>query len=252
VGSNPTTGGASRAEAVIRLPATPGLITWIPKAESMKVVLATAARVFEREAPVKADWISLTIALVALSALAGCSTPTASGYLADYDRLAEGQFLEEYWSDRSAIRAGGYSTIQLSEVSTDRIEDQKGITASECAELLRSSLVQGSLGNIVASPSGTGRIAQLDVAITNMDPGSAAARIFAGELGAGHAWVQIEGSVVDPKSGEVLASFAERRRSSGAIGFEDVGGDSGPSQVRRMVRDIAIDIRKEIDASFAQ
>ena len=69
---------------------------------------------------------------------------------------------------------------------------------------------------------------RFDLAITHMDPGSSAERLWAGEFDAGHAQLQVEGKVVDIESGEIVAAFAERRRYSGALGAEDLGGDAGP------------------------
>ncbi len=190
--------------------------------------------------------------LVVISGLAGCSTPMSSGYLADYQRLEKGQFLERYFADGSAIARGNYDTVVLEIVSTDAIQDQKGVTKAECAQWLEHALVQDPTltEKIVVSSGREGSTAELNIAITEMTPGSAGARIFAGELGAGHAWVQVEGTVTDSRTDATLATFADRRRSSGAIGFEDVGGDSGPSLVRRMTEAIGEDIRSELRASF--
>jgi hypothetical protein len=83
-----------------------------------------------------------------------------------------------------------------------------------------------------------------------MTTGSAFARMVAGELGAGHGWVQIEGRVTDEESGVLLVSFADRRRGSGAVGFRDLGGDSGPAMVREMITAIGFGIRSELDHAF--
>ena len=56
------------------------------------------------------------------------------------------------------------------------------------------------------------------------------------ELGAGHAHLQVEGKVVDIHSGNAMASFAERRRSSEAIVAEDLAGDAGPHIIEHIKR----------------
>jgi hypothetical protein len=43
-----------------------------------------------------------------------------------------------------------------------------------------------------------------------------------------------------------LAEFAERRRESGAIGFEDIGEDAGPTLVRRLLHNVGEDFVKEL------
>jgi hypothetical protein len=87
------------------------------------------------------------------------------------------------------------------------------------------------------------------MAITYLTPGNATARILAAELGAGHAFVQVEGKLTDAKTGEEIARFADRRRDSGSIGFEDVGGDAGPRLVERLLKGISADVVKELSAT---
>ena len=190
--------------------------------------------------------------LVLFAGLAGCSTPLETGYLSDYGRLEEGQFLERYFADQAAISSGDYAEIVLATVSIDAIQDEDGVKKAECAQWLRQALVNDlSLTEpVVVASAGEGSTAELSMAITEMSPGSARSRILAGELGAGHAWIQLEGIVTDSRTEAVLASFAERRQSSGDIGIDDLGGDSGPSLVRQMIEAIGRDIRSELGASF--
>jgi len=71
-----------------------------------------------------------------------------------------------------------------------------------------------------------------------------------GELGAGHAQVQVEGKITNMSNGDLLATFAERRRSSGAVGFKDLGGDAGPALIKHMIGEISSDINDELRSSF--
>ncbi len=117
---------------------------------------------------------------------------------------------------------------------------------------MKAALVENS-GKLRSATTFTTEAGQaeavLHIAITEMTPGSAGGRIFAGELGMGHAFVQVEGRLVDLESGKDLVAFADRRRSSGAIGFEDMGGDAGPRLVRRMLKGIAADLVRELEQS---
>ncbi|WP_456444477.1 DUF4410 domain-containing protein [Thiolapillus sp.] len=186
---------------------------------------------------------------IAIALAAGCaSTPTTSGYLRDYSRLQPGQYLEKYWADKTHIKQSGSPAILLGEISVDNISDQKGITVAGCVAILKSSLEDGG----IVSSDYQDTPVRLDLAITYMDPGSAAKRVWAGELGAGHAQVQIEGRVTDTTSGNVLATFAERRRSSGYIGIKDIGGDSGPSLIKQMITLISGDVTNELRQTFSQ
>jgi len=173
------------------------------------------------------------------------AAPKASGYLSDYNRLVEGEYLEAYWVDMAAIVRSKSPAIELGEISAIGVKDHKGVTVDNCVAWLKSDL-QGKL----ISASYTDSRYKLDLVISHMDPGSAAKRIWAGEFGAGHAQLQIEGIVTDTESGEVVAEFAERRRSSGAIGIEDLGGDAGPHIIEHLVSLIATDINSELQASF--
>ena len=58
--------------------------------------------------------------------------------------------------------------------------------------------------------------------VNNLDPGSKAARYWAG-FGAGATRVEIEGEVMDARTGKVLLRFRQERRSGS--GFNAFGGD---------------------------
>jgi hypothetical protein len=194
------------------------------------------------------------VVLFSMLILMGCaSTPKKTGYLMDYDKLTKGQYLDNYWVNTPLVTKKKYSKISLSSISINRISDKKGVTAENCRDWLRNFLIKaaGSSGiNILTKEDSTEVQVRLDIAITEMTPGSAGGRVFAGEFGMGHAWVQVEGSVVDIASNEPIALFSDRRRSSGAAGLKDIAGDSGPSLVRGMLEQIAVDIIKELTETF--
>ncbi len=187
------------------------------------------------------------------SFLGGCAPTVRTDYLRSYDKLHKGKHLDRYWSNTSLISKKKYSTIRVDRIAIDRISNQKGVAAEDCREWLRNALVKASSASgthIVFEAGPDVAQAKLEIAITEMTPGSAAGRMFAGELGAGHAWVQVEGRIVDIESNEEVVAFSDRRRSSGAIGLRDIGGDAGPSLVREMLEQIAYDVMQELEGSF--
>jgi hypothetical protein len=187
------------------------------------------------------------IALIGGFVLTGnAAAPKSSGYLSDYHRLIEGEYLEAYWVDVAHIERTRSPSMLLGEISTVGIKGHKGVTVADCVGWLERELLNGAM--ISNRQAATYR---LDLAITHMDPGSAAKRLWAGEFGAGHAQLQIEGKVVEIESGAVVAAFAERRRSSGALGAQDLAGDAGPHIIEHLVSLISADVKSELLATFS-
>ncbi len=193
----------------------------------------------------------LHLAIIALVSgfvlTAYAAAPTASGYLSDYDRLIEGEYLEAYWVDIAQIQQSAAPSMLLGEISVAGIKHHKGVTVADCVGWLKRDLLERA----VISDSQSDAKYRLDLAITHMDPGSSAKRLLAGEFGAGHAQLQVEGKVVDIESGEVVATFAERRRSSGALGAKDLGGDAGPHIIEHLVQLISTDVNSELLSTFS-
>jgi hypothetical protein len=181
----------------------------------------------------------------------GCATVKKTGFLSGYERLHKGRYLERYWSD-TELKPQTVSKISIEEIDTSQIVDQPTVTRSNASTWLKTAIVSsirnqpGWQTNESAEPSS----AKLFLAITYLTPGSAVGRIFAGELGMGHAIVQVEGKLIDSSSGKEVASFADRHRDSGSIGFEDNLGDAGPKLVKRMLEKTASDAVKELSASL--
>lgn len=191
-----------------------------------------------------------------LLSLYGCASPAIrTGYLLDYDRLYKGKHLENYWANKSLINESKYSTIRIEPINIDRILAQKGVTPDDCRRCVYDALRKEGEGSLqphfVFDEQPDIAQVKLEIAITEMTPGSAVGRIFAGELGLGHAWIQVEGKVVDLKRIEEIAAFSDRRRSSGAIGLRDLGKDSGPILVCELLKQIAADIIYELKESFS-
>jgi len=191
---------------------------------------------------------------LALLLTSGCaSTVKPSGFLSGsgYEHLHQGQYVDRYWSD-AELKPQALSKISIEEIDTSRITDQPSVTRSDAATWLTAAMDS----SIRAQPSWQTKqshdqpTARLFLAITYLTPGSAGGRMFAGELGMGHAIVQVEGKLIDASSNKELASFADRHRDSGSIGFEDIAGDVGPRLVRRMLEKMASDLVKELSASM--
>lgn len=179
---------------------------------------------------------------------AGCaSAPTTSGYLSNYSNLQAGEYLEKIWVDKNKVQKTDTVSILMGDVTTDKIGDKKGVTVQDAVSWLQSALEKEK----VVLKKHQAALLRLDLAITFMDPGSASGRFLAGELGAGHAQLQIEGKVINIADGALIVAFAERRRSSGAIGLKDIGGDSGPNLVQAMTQDVSSDISRELLKIFS-
>lgn len=189
--------------------------------------------------------IAIVFLLGGFALSASAASPKPSGYLSSYDRLVEAEYLEAFWVDIPGITRTQSPRFLLGDISVGGIEDHKGVTVDDCVAWLRTDLLSSAA--IGDDPAAAYR---LDLAITHMDPGSAAKRLWAGEFGAGHAQLQIEGKVVNIESGQVVAEFAERRRSSGALGAKDLAGDAGPHIIEHLVSLISADVNSELLATF--
>ncbi len=190
------------------------------------------------------------MAIFLLATVSACSTPKAGGLFRDTEALGKGHYVDKSRVDLAALREANFSAIVLAEIDTSRVADQDGITRQEGAATLFQALTQAPSDPRVLKLSGSGAIGRLEVAIVEMSTGDAIARVLAGELGAGHAWVQVDARLVNPTSGQVVAEFSDRQRGSGAIGFRDTFGSSGPAMVREMLTGIGRALRDELRNIF--
>jgi hypothetical protein len=110
-----------------------------------------------------------------------------------------------------------------------KLPDKDDNTYEPVKKVLASSaegFVQGLRGSVEQTvkvserPAKTSDTLIIRGKVVAMDPGSKAARYWAG-FGAGAAKAKIEGEIVDAKSGAVLARFTQERRS----GVGAMGGD---------------------------
>jgi Domain of unknown function (DUF4410) len=195
------------------------------------------------------DLRTAALAVVTTCAMPACtSPPKPTEFTPAVGALGKGMFVDQAWVDSGTLHAGRYARIALGSVDVSRIHDQKGISASDAAAALTGALLEPGSADTVVTLPGAGGAAKLETAITELDPGDAFARVMAGELGAGHAWVQVEARLVDPATGKPVAVFVERSRDSGAAGLRDTFGSAGPTLVREMLKRAASDLRDELRA----
>ncbi|MEM9281757.1 MAG: DUF4410 domain-containing protein [Verrucomicrobiota bacterium] len=183
-------------------------------------------------------------------ALSSCHTVKETDYLSNYEVLEKGDLLERVWQAPNASIPQS-ARIQLNTIDTRSIQDHEMISASQAKEILTSRLLTTGKTkeiNITTNKnSQTTEFAILEISIVKMTPGSAAARILAGELGAGHAIVQVEGKLLRKSNGEALFIFSDRRGASGLAGIKDLAGDQGKNLVTKLLTAIADDIVAELD-----
>jgi hypothetical protein len=130
--------------------------------------------------------------------------------------------------------------------------------AETCRILLGACLGLPAYDDLAQSNS-RGRLLRLDLAITDMSPGIAALRVFEWLtlFGLGHAYLQVEGILWEPRRREALLKFAARRRRSGLSAREDwmpapedlaLPEDFPRTMAGHLIRRIAYDILMELDA----
>ncbi len=188
--------------------------------------------------------------LLSLIVISGCATTGAkTGYLQNYDELKRGSFLHGFHLNPKASSLP-ISTIRVGEIDTSKTPGAVTYTPAQASTDLKGALqtaVQryGQIDRYKFDPSAQAD-ATLELAITEINPGSRAGRFFAAEFGAGHAYVQVEGKLMNTSTSEELASFSEKRRSSGLAGTLDTFEDAGPTLMKQMLSGIAADIVQEL------
>jgi len=126
---------------------------------------------------------------------------------------------------------GDYTQVVVEPFDTDSVQlpdkdDNSYDAARKVVSSATEGFVQGLRGSIEPKVSLSEKSGKSEGTllvrgkVLEMDPGSKAARYFAG-FGAGAARTKIEGEIVDGHTGEVLARFTQERRS----GVGMMGGD---------------------------
>lgn len=195
--------------------------------------------------------VTITALTVIISLGTGCSTTAVkSDFLTDQQRLHKGKHIKNYWATDDLAKTT-LARIYLEPIDTSRIQDVPEISRDTAAHTLKFAALENIRfpgGWLVAEEPQTAT-ARMALAITYLHPGSVSGRFWAAEFGAGHAYVQVDGKIIDVVSGKEIACFMERRRDSGSIGFEDLGGNAGARMVKRMLERVAADFVKELSES---
>jgi len=190
------------------------------------------------------------IVCASLVSTLACSAPINTGYLDQQAVMQPGQFMDGVWCDDQIDQPPTYSQVRVVSVEARGIEDRKGVSTDDAVSWLREQLAQASDesndDDVLLTLPGEGPVASLELAITEMTPGSVAGRFWGGEFGAGHAFVQVEGKLTDASEGALLCELVQRARASGAVGFRDWGGDAGPAMVEEMLGLVAQALIQEL------
>lgn len=201
-------------------------------------------------------WTGLFLVICLSLMTVGCAaTPDRVRFLDQKSTLTGGKYVDLVWVDSERMGAKTYLPVALGPISTRPVTDQKGITAAEGAGRLKTAILekaQEARLPLAVEGDETTAPARLELALTEMYPGGRWDRMMNAEFGAGHAFVQVEGRVVDVASGEAVLTFADRRRSSAWIGLRDIPRDAGPVVVREMLEGIAGDVVAELAENLSR
>lgn len=114
---------------------------------------------------------------------------------------------------------------------------------------IKPAFIEGFLKNLRRKPGlantlrGKGETLVIRARLTKLDPGSQAARFWAGGLGAGSVKIEMTGEVIDARSRKTLVRFRQERRS----GFGAFGGGYG-ELFARTARQIGGDVAELLNA----
>ena len=164
--------------------------------------------------------------------LAGCATADHGGFLDTYEGMTKGKHLEQQRLEPD-LKLGNNTLIDIKQPSVEKLpRDQEALNKRYQTYL--HNVLEKRLSSISGVQIETGEKKEgaaggerwiLETAITDLDPGSRLARWMAGELGAGHSYVQVEGIIRDASTQKVLMRFADKRAGSGTGGLDITGGD---------------------------
>lgn len=183
--------------------------------------------------------IGLLVALPAGGQRGG--VPTAPGVYEDWNEdLDRVEIVETFAkADYSRLVVEAFDTAEtpLPERDDNTYEPVQEVLADVAGPLVEG-LVEAEPGLAVekGEASGEAGVLVLRGRVVEMDPGSRAARYWAG-FGAGAARTKLEGELVDAASGRVLLRFTQERRSG--VG---VGGGNYVNLLQRNLRAIGEDL----------
>ncbi|HKH48114.1 MAG TPA: DUF4410 domain-containing protein [Thermoanaerobaculia bacterium] len=165
----------------------------------------------------------LLLAAVAMPAAArkAKGSSTAPGTYTDWkDEIDELEIVETFkLSDYAQVTVEPFDTkdVPLPEEDDNTYQPVKAVLADPTGPFVQG--LSGALGGIDVSRDapGDGKALLVRARVDEMDPGSRAARYWAG-FGAGATRTTLIGEVVDTESGKVLLRFTQARRSGVGAG----------------------------------
>ena len=186
--------------------------------------------------------------------LIGCTSPVIdTGFHSDYAKLKRGEHLQRCFVNQSAISINDYSGIVIRSITTKNLINRRGISINDSKHWLESYLKRSASAKnipILTEDSFGANPVLLELCITEMTPGDERYQLLSSGLGAGHAYIQVEGRVLDSISGEELFLFSERERSTGKDRTTGMVQNSGPQLVLKMIEKISEDIVDELQLNF--
>lgn len=198
--------------------------------------------------------VGVFLLVLVVFGVSGCATiGSDTGNLSHYENLARGKYLAGFYM-RPGLQASDIQKIYVNEFVAAEDSDPKAISP-ELALLhlkiaLKSQVLNMGLQDSIVFDEVSDADAFMRLVISEIQPGSRQARLWAGEYGFGHAYTQVEGEIRD-RNGMVLIEFNERRRHSGQMGIRDTYIDSSASLIKEMLEQISEGIVKELkDAVF--
>lgn len=193
------------------------------------------------------------MAIVGSLLLCGCATTTTTAVrptqypstVKDWNGIDNVEFLQEF-------RLNNYAQLVVEplDTSTTPLPPQNENTYQPVVEMLKktdaiiTSQIEREVGNELVvlnkQPEHPEKTLLVRGKVTEMNPGSRALRFWV-SFGAGSAWVQIQGEIVDAQSGNVLLRFTQRN-----VGAMGVVGESYETVFTRCVEGLGRDIGRLI------
>jgi Domain of unknown function (DUF4410) len=181
------------------------------------------------------------------SALCASKAPTAPGQYRDWDDdIDEVTIIQPF-------RLDSYSDIAVESFDVTRVtlpdpNENTHLAVRAALTSIKPAFLEGFQKELRQRPGGSGadrgksQTLVVIVRVTKLDPGSQAARYWAG-FGAGAVKIEVTGDVVDARSRKVLVRFKQERRS----GFGVFGGGYG-ELFNRTARQIGGDVANLLNA----
>jgi hypothetical protein len=184
--------------------------------------------------------------------LIGCGAPKASPFLADAPPLKRGEAIKGYGStgtlSRQLIARVYVDTVDVAQIANQ--PKYQRMAADEFRASAVKTIYHADGWGITDFPQQCS--SRLMLAVTKLDPGSGAGRIFAGELGMGNASIHMEAKLIDAATGKPVAAFASDMTDSGNAGIDDMGPNGTERILKRLFDRFNEDIVKQVNEDLRQ